>query len=357
MAYHLAFYGAGDRARPYLEALGRRPDVQVTAVCDLDRRAAEQVAAGWGARVYLSYEAMLEEARPDALWVCVAPHLQGDVLLRSAERNIPFFVEAPGAVDYARACAYARRVREANLVTAVGFSGRYGDVVQEAREYIGAHAIPLALGWWLAPPADAAAADAAGLLWTDACHMVDALRFFCGEVTRVRALSAGAGAAPGGLVVQLEFARAGVGMLTCANFARPEPRIELEMLGEGWSIGFGAGLATLRLAESDRTTILRCLNNPAADHAAAFLEAATTANPAAVLVDYADALKTLAVCHAAAVSAREGRPVPLVEMEEPAAAPAETVPPPAVDHSPPLNPPPPSSGEEEAEASDGSPPR
>src|SRR5262245_51654856 len=78
MSFYLAFYGAGDAARPYLDALARRPDVQVTAVCDLDRRTAEQVAAGWNAQVFLSYDAMLSEVRPDALWVCVAPHLQGD---------------------------------------------------------------------------------------------------------------------------------------------------------------------------------------------------------------------------------------------------------------------------------------
>src|SRR5262249_11673179 len=145
MAYNLAFYGAGERARPYLDALARRSDVAITAVCDLDRRAAEQTAAGWGASVFLSDEALLEKARPGALWVCVPPHLQGDVLLRSAERSTPFFVDAPGAVDFRRARLYGQRIREARLVTAVGFSSRYVDVVQEAREYLGAHSIPLAL--------------------------------------------------------------------------------------------------------------------------------------------------------------------------------------------------------------------
>jgi predicted dehydrogenase len=316
MALNIAFYGAGDRARPYLEALGRRPDVTVTAVCDLDRRAAEQTAAGWGARVFLSYEAMLEQTHPDALWVCVAPHLQGDVILQAAEQGVPFFVEPPGAVDYERARVYGRLAEEAGLVTAVGFAGRHADVAQEAREYLGANPIPLALGWWLCPPAgDGPPGPAAGLLWTDACRLVDALRFFCGEVTRVRALTAGGGAAPGGLVVQLEFAGGTVGMLTCAAFARPEPRVELEMLGEGWSLSFAKDLASLKLAESDKTTILRCLNVPAADQAAAFLEAVAAGNPAAVAVGYAEALRTLAVCHAAAVSAREDRAVTVAEVE------------------------------------------
>src|SRR5260370_26760836 len=98
MGFNVAFYGAGDLAHPSLDALAGRADVRVVAVCDLDRRAAEQTAAGWGARVFLSSEAMLDEAGPDALWVCVPPRLQGDVLLRAAERGIPFFVVPPGAV-------------------------------------------------------------------------------------------------------------------------------------------------------------------------------------------------------------------------------------------------------------------
>src|SRR5205085_6242864 len=113
-----------------------RSDVKVAAVCDLDRRAAEQSAAGWGAQVFLSYQAMLDQVNPQALWVCVPPHLQGDVLVRAAERNIPFFVEPPGAIDYERARLCGKYIAKGNLVTAVGFATRYTDVVREAREYV-----------------------------------------------------------------------------------------------------------------------------------------------------------------------------------------------------------------------------
>jgi predicted dehydrogenase len=316
MTFNVAFYGAGRRAQPYLGALAGRPDVAVTAVCDLDQRAAEQTAAGWGAAVFLSYEAMLEEARPAALWVCVEPALQGDVLLKAAERGIPFFVEPPGAVDYERAQTYGRLVRGAGLVTAVGFIDRYRDIVQEAREYLGANPIPLALGWWLCPPDDGVdTVTAERLLWTDACRLVDALRFFGGAVRQVRALVPATGPAGGGLVVQLEFVSGGVGILTCATFARPEPRVELELMGEGWSLTFGSDLTTLRLAERDKTTILRSLNRPAADHAAAFLAAVMARDPAAVAASYPDVLQTLAICHGAGVSVREDRPVAVAEGE------------------------------------------
>src|SRR5262245_54781035 len=114
MTVNIAFYGAGEPARPYLDALAQRSDVQLVGICDLDRRAAEQIAAGWGARVFLSPEAMLQEANPDALWVCVRPSLLGEVLLKAAEKRVPFFVQPPGALDHAHAQQCGQRVREAN---------------------------------------------------------------------------------------------------------------------------------------------------------------------------------------------------------------------------------------------------
>src|SRR5947209_7999580 len=79
------------------------------------------------------------------------------------------------------------------LEAAVGYPTRHTDVVLEAREYLGANPVPLALGWWLAPPEPASLSGgrALSLLWDDACRMVDALRFFCGEVRRVHAQNAG----------------------------------------------------------------------------------------------------------------------------------------------------------------------
>ena len=70
------------------------------AVCDSDRRAAEQVAAGWGAKVYSSCEALLKDAQVDALWICVPSRLQSAAVKLAIERRVPFFVCLPGATDF-----------------------------------------------------------------------------------------------------------------------------------------------------------------------------------------------------------------------------------------------------------------
>lgn len=312
MSLNVAIYGAGELARPYLDALARRAEVQLVGVCDLDRRAAEHVAAGWNAQVFLSYEALLEHAQPQVLWVCVPSHLQGDVLLRAAALRIPFFVAPPGAMDYERALLHDKAIREAKLISAVGFPAAGTDVAREAREYLGSNVVPLVRGCWLQPPRASERTGALDLLWNEASILIDALRYSCGDVCRVHAFAAGSTTtieAAAGLIVHLQFARGTVGVVTVATYARSEPRVELEMCGEGWTLTFGDGLKQLRVAEADKTTILHRLNNPASEQVAQFLDAVNANDPARVTTSYADALATLAVCHAAMRSAREGGPV------------------------------------------------
>src|SRR4051794_39337528 len=111
MTLNVAFLGAGPRAQPYLQALARRPDVALVGVSDHDRRAAEQTAAGWGAEVFTDFEAMLQAAQPNLLWICVPPRMQADAIARAVDKQVPFFVDPPGALDFQRACRLAKQIQ------------------------------------------------------------------------------------------------------------------------------------------------------------------------------------------------------------------------------------------------------
>lgn len=299
MTIKVAFYGTGSRAQPYLRSLRRIPDVQLAAVCDLDRDSAAVAALPWSARVFLSYEAMLDEARPEALWICVEPQLQGDVILKAAELGIPFFILPPGAISHDHATAYAQTIHNAKLLTAVGYTTRLTDVFLEAREYLGTQRVPLALAWWLGKPAYDSSTNAERLLWNEGCVVADALRFFCGDVVRTAARRTNPA---GGLLAELEFENGTIGMLACALFARPAARIELEFLGEGWSLLFQDSLATLQHAEHDKTTILHTMNDAAWEATTSFLDAVADRAAVCALPDYGEALKTIALCHAIGVA-------------------------------------------------------
>ena len=50
------------------------------------------IESGWGARVFHSPDALLQEAHADAMWVCVPPELQGDVLRRAGQHLVEALV-------------------------------------------------------------------------------------------------------------------------------------------------------------------------------------------------------------------------------------------------------------------------
>jgi predicted dehydrogenase len=291
METRIAFFGTGELARPYLRALSKRTDVRVVGVCDPDPRTAAEAASGWAAKVYPHFEPMLKETSPDALWVCVPPRMQSDVLRLAADLRIPFFVEPPGAANFDAAREIQRKVEAAKLPTAVGYSARYVDVIREAKEYLGINAVPLAMGWWLSGPADGVA-NAAELLWSDACRLIDLLRFFCGNISAVNAVASGTDA----LALQMRMEKGTIATIAVAAHVMAEPRVELELLGEGWYFRFQEALTVLRLAERDKTTIVRQMNAPHAEHVAAFLDAVRTRKELAV--GYADAVETVRVLEA-----------------------------------------------------------
>jgi hypothetical protein len=79
-------------------------------------------------------------------------------------------------------------------------------------------------------------------------------------------------------------------------------------------LAFKENLTALHVSERDKTTILRCMNDSAPEHAQAFLAAVTASDAEALPTGYALSLPTLTVCHAAALSAREGRAVRVEEI-------------------------------------------
>jgi predicted dehydrogenase len=301
MTVNVAFCGVGDLARPYLQALGQRTDVQVSAVHDIDPRAAEQVASRWGAKVVADVPSLLRGSDVQAVWICTPAHEQGEILEQVVAQRLPFFIEPPGAQDYAQAQRLAQQIQQARLVTAVGYSARHVDVIREAKEYLGVNVVPLAQGWWLTGPTRHIR-GASGLLWYEACRLIDLLRYFGGEVAAVNAAGYGSEA----LTATLRLENGTLATLACGAYDIAEPRVELELIGEGWYFRFLDALTVLRLAERDKTTLIRQTNAPHAEHAAAFLEAVRSRRPGAVGCNYLEACQTLRVCHAALTALQAG---------------------------------------------------
>ena len=98
MAVKVGFIGTGGISRPHRKHLKNMDDVEVVAMCDLEKDRVAEAAEEWNAAVYTDYKTMLENEEMDALYVCIPPFAHEEQEIIAAEKGIALFVEKPVSV-------------------------------------------------------------------------------------------------------------------------------------------------------------------------------------------------------------------------------------------------------------------
>lgn len=118
--------GAGVQGRTHLRCYGALPEVEVTAVADLDAARAASAAAEFGVpRWYGSYEQMLDEAPLDAVSVVTPDDAHVAPCLAAAARGKHLLVEKPLATSVEDGERIVATAREAGVRLMVNFSNRW----------------------------------------------------------------------------------------------------------------------------------------------------------------------------------------------------------------------------------------
>ena len=93
-----AIVGTGIFGSFHARALSEMPDVELVAICDLNRDRAERVAAQYGVpQVYTSHREMLEKSGCDFVTIATPDHLHAQVAIDTANAGRNFLVEKPFA--------------------------------------------------------------------------------------------------------------------------------------------------------------------------------------------------------------------------------------------------------------------
>src|SRR5438067_19447 len=124
----VAVVGAGWIAADHVAELERRDDVDVVAVCDLDRARAEALAPA-GATVYERFDELLDVERLDALWVCTPPLVHREPTLAALERGIHVYLEKPIARTPDDAAAIVAAAEASEAVCAIGYQWHATEVL------------------------------------------------------------------------------------------------------------------------------------------------------------------------------------------------------------------------------------
>jgi predicted dehydrogenase len=135
--YRIGLIGAGwiteVHAAAWLAAADR---ATVVAVADVNAEAAARLAVQFNAPTFTDYRLMLDETRPDAVDICVPPHLHVAIVSEAASRGIHVLCEKPIARGLEEADQIGAAVGRAGIVYMPAHDTIFYPTVRRAHEYL-----------------------------------------------------------------------------------------------------------------------------------------------------------------------------------------------------------------------------
>jgi predicted dehydrogenase len=187
--------GFGRAHIPAFQSQGCR----VVAVCQRDQASAKKIADAYGIpEVFARWQDVLERARPEIVVIATPPHLHRDIALAAFAAGAHVLCEKPVAMTQAGARAMVDAATRAGRVAVTGFNWRFPAAMQRlhsmmAEGFVG-RVMHVSGRWFGARWADEASAatwrmDRAqaghGAMGDMGVHLVDLVRFTCGDVKRL----------------------------------------------------------------------------------------------------------------------------------------------------------------------------
>jgi len=194
--------GLGNAVKPHaaaLKALGDRALVVGGYSPSAARRA--HFASTYGLAAVDSLDALLADARVDALFVLTPPRTHTEIALAAARAGKDVLLEKPVDVDHPRSTALVDAVEGMGRVFGVVFQHRFREASIALREVLHAGAlgdllsVSASIRWWRSaeyfaePGRGTIARDGGGVLLTQAIHTLDLMLDLAGPAVRVSALA------------------------------------------------------------------------------------------------------------------------------------------------------------------------
>ena len=134
----VAFYGCGNFAnRTRIPNLLQTNSADIVAACDRNSQAAQETAKRFNIpSVYQDAHEMLDTEAIDVLYSIVPAYVRTNVESTAAKKGIHIFSEKPQALTMQVAHRINDAIRQAGVISTVGFRERYRPIFQEARRYL-----------------------------------------------------------------------------------------------------------------------------------------------------------------------------------------------------------------------------
>ncbi len=275
-----AAVGAGYFSQFHYEAWGRIPEVELTALCDLDADRAARTAAPFGAKSSTDFRALLDVEKPHFVDVITPPAAHPEICQAAAERGVHVICQKPLAPTFAEAQQIVARARAAGIRLMVHENFRFQPWHREIKRLLEAGVLGSRLHTltFRSRPGDGWGPDAylgrqpyfrtmpRLLIHETGIHFIDTFRFFAGEVSRVscllRRLNPVIAGEDCGLLI-FEFTSGAVGVWDANRYNESDCADPRYTFGEFLVEGDGG---SIRLAP-DGTLFVKPLGEPERQHA------------------------------------------------------------------------------------------
>ena len=196
----IAVVGAGAIGRMHAELIAGSDVARLAAIAD-PADAARDLAARLGVPCFGDHRDMLAKSGAGAVIVATPNELHLPVALDSIAAGLPTLVEKPIAAAVPQGEAIASAARRAGVAVLVGHRRRHNPIVQEAQRLVrgGAIGAPTSIAVMsnVYKPDDYFAPEwrrrsGAGPVLVNMIHEIDLLRFVCGEIASVQAMTSNA---------------------------------------------------------------------------------------------------------------------------------------------------------------------
>jgi myo-inositol 2-dehydrogenase / D-chiro-inositol 1-dehydrogenase len=334
----IGFIGSGGMAEAHLMGLPSFPDVEIAAFCDVAPAKAEKLAERYGTKAYSQPKAMFAAEKLDCVYILLPPFAHGDAEMAAVQAKVPFFVEKPIGLDLPVLREIAAAVKEANLLTAVGYMNRYRKSVQRAREVFRKDAPILAYGGWLGGrPRGGGSGDGIGSWWVQrsksggqfveqVTHTVDLVRYLLGDAeevfaTATRAFNKSKPDTPPNYdiedasLVNIKFKSGAIANLMASCATGVGGGVTLNVFSEDHAALFTGWEHSLRLlakrGDETREETIPGEESIFSIEDRAFIDAVKSGDKSKIRTDYSDGLKTAELAVGANRSMETGEPVRL----------------------------------------------
>lgn len=125
-------------------------DVEYVGFYDIVKERAEKMANVKGeGKAFDCYISMLDESKPDILFVCVPPDQHGMIELEAIKRGIHMMIDKPIATEISITEKICDMATQYNIIISVGFQDRYQDLIDSVRELLEGRQIGLINAAWV----------------------------------------------------------------------------------------------------------------------------------------------------------------------------------------------------------------